>query len=60
MAIIPYIGLQIKAISETFHLLTNTQDSKYITGDSATYIVLVIAIFSSYYGTRYVDASEKD
>lgn len=59
MAIIPYIGLQIKAISETFHLLTETQDSKYIIDDSTTYIVLIIAIFSSYYGTRYVDASEK-
>lgn len=58
-AIIPYIGLQIKAISETFHLLTETPDSTNIFTDSATYVVLIIAIFSSYYGTKYVDASEK-
>ena len=59
LAIIPYIGLQIKAISETFHLLTETPTSKNIFSDSATFVVVVIALFSSYYGTRYVDASEK-
>lgn len=58
-AIIPYIGLQIKAISETFHLVTETPVSKNILTDSATFVVLLIAVFSSYYGTRYVDASEK-
>lgn len=58
-AIIPYIGLQIKAISETFHLVTETPVSKNILTDSATFVVVLIAVFSSYYGTRYVDASEK-
>ena len=58
-AIIPYLGLQIKAISESFHLLTQTQNSENIFFDNATYVVLIIALFSSYYGTRYVDASEK-
>ncbi len=59
IAIIPYIGLQIKAISETFHLLSNTIENSSIFLDTATYAVLIIALFSSYYGTRYVDASEK-
>lgn len=59
LAIVPYIGLQIKAISETFHLVTETEISKNILTDSATFVVLLIALFSSYYGTRYVDASEK-
>src|SRR5690606_35488721 len=27
--------------------------------DTATYVVVIIAIFSAYYGTKYVDASEK-
>lgn len=58
-AIIPYIGLQIKAISETFHLLTDTPTSKNILTDNATYVVIMIAMFAGYYGTRYVDASEK-
>lgn len=59
LAIVPYIGLQIKAISETFHLVTETENSKNILTDSATFVVLLIALFASYYGTRYVDASEK-
>jgi signal transduction histidine kinase/Na+/proline symporter len=59
LAIVPYIGLQIKAISETFHLVTETEVSKNILTDSATFVVILIALFSSYYGTRYVDASEK-
>ncbi len=58
-AIIPYIGLQIKAISETFHLVTETIVSKNIFTDSGTFVVVLIAVFSSYYGTKYVDASEK-
>ena len=57
--IVPYIGLQIKAISETFHLVTQTPISKNIFSDNATYVVVLLALFSSYYGTRYVDASEK-
>ena len=59
LAVIPYIGLQIKAISETFHLITSTENSESIFFDNATYVVLIIALFSAYYGTRYVDASEK-
>lgn len=58
-AIVPYIGLQIKAISETFHLVTETPMSKNILTDNATFVVVLIALFSSYYGTKYVDASEK-
>ncbi|KIA83690.1 sodium:proline symporter [Kaistella solincola] len=58
-AIVPYISLQIKAISETFHLLTETENTTNIFYDSATYVVVIIALFSSYYGTKYVDASEK-
>lgn len=59
LAVVPYIGLQIKAISETFHLVTETEISKNILTDNATFVVVLIALFSSYYGTRYVDASEK-
>lgn len=59
LAIVPYIGLQIKAISETFHLVTKTAISQNILTDNATFVVVLIALFSSYYGTRYVDASEK-
>lgn len=59
LAVIPYIGLQIKAISDTIHLMTHTSNSDNIFLDTATYVVLIIAVFSAYYGTKYVDASEK-
>jgi Na+/proline symporter len=58
LAIIPYIGLQIKAISDTFHLVTKTENPIIFLQIQQLTLVL-IAIFSSYYGTRYVDASEK-
>ncbi|MEM0543599.1 ATP-binding protein [Flavobacterium sp. j3] len=57
--ILPYIALQLKSISETFHLVTNTKSSSYVFDDSTTYVAFALAIFSSIYGTRYVDASEK-
>jgi Na+/proline symporter/nitrogen-specific signal transduction histidine kinase len=58
-AILPYIALQLKAIAETFHVVTKTQMSYYIFGDTTTYVAIALALFASYYGTRYVDASEK-
>ena len=48
LAIIPYIALQIKSISETFHLITVTENSTSILFDSSTYVVIIIAFFSSY------------
>lgn len=56
--ILPYIALQLKAISETFHIVTNTQNTN-ILKDTTTYVAIALALFTSYYGTRYVDASEK-
>ena len=38
LAVIPYIGLQIKAISESYHLITITEISDNIFFDSATFI----------------------
>jgi Na+/proline symporter/nitrogen-specific signal transduction histidine kinase len=57
--IIPYIALQLKAISETFHVVTITPTSKNIFDDTTTLVAVALALFASYYGTRYVDASEK-
>jgi Na+/proline symporter/signal transduction histidine kinase len=59
MAILPYVGLQLKAISETFHIVTNSTESNNVFLDTSTYVALVLALFASFYGTRYVDASEK-
>ncbi len=59
VGILPYISLQIKSISETFHLVTKTATKIYILDDNTTYIAVALALFASYYGTKYVDASEK-
>lgn len=57
--IIPYISLQLKAIAETFHIVTKTSMTSLIFDDTTTYVAIALALFASYYGTRYVDASEK-
>lgn len=57
--ILPYIALQLKAISETFHIVTKTSSNSLIFNDTTTYVAIALALFASYYGTQYVDASEK-
>lgn len=57
--ILPYIALQLKAISETFHIVNKTSSQSNIFSDTTTYVAIALALFASYYGTRYVDASEK-
>ncbi|HEX8577744.1 MAG TPA: ATP-binding protein [Flavobacterium sp.] len=57
--ILPYIGLQLKAIAETFHVVANTKISLLIFDDTTTYVAIALALFASYYGSKYVDASEK-
>ena len=57
--VLPYIALQLKSISDTFNIVTKTQSSANIFSDTTTYVCVALALFASYYGTRYVDASEK-
>lgn len=57
--ILPYIALQLKAIAETFHVVTKTTGDSNIFSDTTTYVAIALALFASYYGTRYVDASEQ-
>ena len=59
VGVLPYIALQIKSISETFHVVTKTATKSYIFDDTTTYVAFALALFASYYGTKYVDASEK-
>ena len=60
LAIIPYISLQLKAVSETFALVS--QDDGYISkgifDDSTFYIALLIAVFVAFFGTQSTDASK--
>ena len=61
--IIPYISLQIKAISDSMNILTGTNENNIglsnIWGDNTLYISGVVAIFIILFGTRSIDASEK-
>jgi Na+/proline symporter/signal transduction histidine kinase len=57
--ILPYIALQLKAIAETFHVVTKTAGNSNVFSDTTTYVAIALALFASYYGTRYVDASEQ-
>jgi Na+/proline symporter/signal transduction histidine kinase len=59
LSILPYIALQLKAIAETFNVVTHTSFNSNFLNDTTTYVAIALALFASYYGTRYVDASEK-
>ncbi|QTN39696.1 histidine kinase [Cryomorphaceae bacterium] len=58
MAIIPYIALQIKAISESYSLLTTHEMGSAVAGiDSGFVATLILTIFTLAFGTRYLEAS---
>jgi len=61
LGILPYISLQLKAVSETFEIMT--QKSNYVSNsiltDSTFYIAIILAIFAAIFGTQATDASEK-
>ncbi len=60
-ATVPYISLQLKAVAETFAILTNEPNagSGSILDDTTFYIALILAIFATFFGTQSTDASEK-
>ena len=56
--IVPYISLQLKAVSETFQLLSgSTQTADNIFSDTTFYISLLLAVFIAFFGTLATDAS---
>nr|WP_250157232.1 PAS domain-containing hybrid sensor histidine kinase/response regulator [Tianweitania aestuarii] len=60
---IPYIALQLKAISETVGLLvehynTRPPDVQFFVGDISLTIALLLALFAVLFGTRHADATE--
>lgn len=63
LADMPYIGLQLKAISTTFNLLVGTcvptteQVPFYL--DNAFYVALILASFGAMFGARHLDPSER-
>lgn len=63
VGIIPYISLQIKAIAESFDILSNTTYLSKETDTIQTWkpflVTLVLAFFIMLFGTSKIDASEK-
>jgi len=59
LAVIPYISLQLKAVSESFSLLV--ANGAELTGsvfrDKTLYLALLIALFAAFFGTRTADVS---
>lgn len=59
-AILPYIALQLKAVSESFSIVTNKPVShSSIFTDYTFFIALILALFAAFFGTLSSDASDK-
>lgn len=59
-AIIPYLALQIKAVSESFQIIVNEKFThKVLFGDYTFYIALILALFAAFFGTLSSDASNR-
>ncbi|MDQ2939602.1 MAG: histidine kinase, partial [Actinomycetota bacterium] len=66
VGIVPYIALQLKAISNSFNLLLQHPDvasplrePTSLLTDKALYVALVLAAFTILFGTRKLDATER-
>ncbi|TVO76942.1 sensor histidine kinase [Sedimenticola selenatireducens] len=67
VGIVPYIALQLKAVSNSFTILMHypniTMPSNVTTlpvwQDTALYVALLLALFTILFGTRHLDASER-
>lgn len=66
IGIVPYIALQLKAISSAFALLVDDADVLMQAGDasvwwldSTLYIALTLAAFTVLFGTRHLDTTER-
>ncbi|RTL56025.1 MAG: histidine kinase [Rhodocyclaceae bacterium] len=67
IGIVPYIALQLKAVSSSFDLLARypllipplRDGSLSFLTDSALYVALALAAFTIVFGTRHLDATER-
>ncbi|WP_070031128.1 SpoIIE family protein phosphatase, partial [Streptomyces abyssalis] len=67
VALIPYISLQLKAVSNTFEILrrhpkiTSTSDLGHVPlfEDTGFYVALLLAAFTILFGTRHLDTTER-
>ena len=62
IGIVPYISLQLKAVSTTFDILRSAGAGDFsapLYADTALYVALVMSLFVIVFGTRRVDATEQ-
>ncbi len=67
VGVIPYISLQLKAVSGSFSMLMHYPEivmpaaagAQPLLQDSALYIALILATFTILFGTRHLDATER-
>ncbi|WP_449244443.1 GAF domain-containing protein [Desulfobacca acetoxidans] len=63
LAITPYIGLQLKSISDTFNVLVQKEITPPLTipiyQDTAFYVALLLAMFGILFGARHLDPTER-
>ncbi len=67
IGIVPYISLQLKAVSSSFIILEHypsitlpsSQNVPFFWGDTTFYIAMLLAAFTIVFGTRHLDASER-
>ncbi|KON80657.1 sensor histidine kinase [Azoarcus sp. PA01] len=66
VGMIPYIALQLKAISSGYAVLTGERDGQFFAlaggswvGDSTLYVALTLAVFTVLFGARHLDATER-
>jgi Na+/proline symporter/signal transduction histidine kinase len=66
VGVVPYIALQLKAVSASVavllhypHILSMRADSGAFWSDTTLYIALLLALFTILFGTRHLDAAER-
>lgn len=59
ISVIPYISLQLKAVSETFDILTGREQRPGMLFDGTFWIAVLLAGFAAIFGTRTADASSQ-
>ncbi|MBL8478551.1 MAG: histidine kinase [Sterolibacteriaceae bacterium] len=67
VGVIPYIALQLKAVSNSFTILSSYPDivmpasagAVPLFQDSALYVAMILAAFTILFGTRHLDATER-
>lgn len=67
VGVVPYISLQLKAVSNSFTILLHYPDiimpshatTLPVWQDTALYVALLLALFTILFGTRHLDASER-